>query len=266
MQYSTVALLAFVAAASAQSPPGCVSSQSGTFQISPVNITSSSKRDLNIFKRQSEQACDSTPIITLSNGKLTDQDGRTGEIVSNEQFQFDNPTQSGALFTSGWSICSNGTLSIGGSSVFYSCNSGSFNNLYHESVGAQCFPVFIDTIPCVGPSGSASAAPVTSSTPSSTPAASSSPVASSTPVTTSAPVVSSVPTTMAPITMTAPAPFPVAANSTTAATGTAVASTAPTKATTSAPATFTAGSGANMLAAGSKLFAGMVGLVAFAML
>jgi hypothetical protein len=261
MQYSTVALLAFVAAASAQTPPGCSTSYSGTFEISPKNITASGKRDLSILERQAEGTCTSTPVITLSDGILTDEEGRTGEIVANYQFQFDKLTQSGAKFTSGFSICENGTLAVGGSAVFYACLSGTFDNLYSESQGAQCFPVYIDIFPCVGPSGTASVPPVTASSTPST--ASSTPVAaSSTPVvTSSAPVVAS---SAPPVTMTMAAPFPVA-NSTTVATGTAVASTAPTTATTSAPATFTPGSGANVLAAGSKVFAAMVGLVAFAM-
>jgi hypothetical protein len=257
MQYSTVALLAFVAAASAQTPPGCSTSYPGTFEISPKNITASGKRDLSILERQAEGACTSTPVITLSDGILTDDQGRTGEIVNNTQFQFDKLVQNNAEFTSGFSICENGTLAIAGTTIFYACLSGTFDNLYYQSQGAQCFPVYIDIIPCVGPSGTPSVLPTTaSSTPS---------TASSTPVTTSsAPAVTSITSSMAPLTMTMAAPFPVA-NSTTVATGTAVASTAPTTATTSAPATFTPGSGANVLAAGSKVFAAMVGLVAFAM-
>ncbi|KAL2055441.1 hypothetical protein ABVK25_004249 [Lepraria finkii] len=257
MKY-TVALLALAAAVSAQTPPGCSTSFSGSFEIAPVNITGSSKRDLAMYKRQTG-ACTSTPIITLENGKLTDQEGRTGEIVSNAQFQFDNPTQSGTLFTSGFSICSNGTLAIGGSAIFYSCLSGTFDNLYSESQGGQCFPIYIDTIPCTNPSGSASVAPSASET---TVMESSTVSSAGTTLMTSAPVVTSAPVSLAPMTMTMAAPFPVS-NSTTPAGPTASSPTI--SATPSAPATFTPGSGANMLAVGSKLVAGVAGLAGLAM-
>ena len=49
MKY-TVALLALAAAVSAQTPPGCSTSFSGSFEIAPVNITGSSKRDLAMYK------------------------------------------------------------------------------------------------------------------------------------------------------------------------------------------------------------------------
>lgn len=87
-----------------------------------------------------------TASITLANGKLLDSRGRTGYIASNFQFQFDDPPQAGAIFTGGFSHCGNGSLALGGSSVFYSCNSGSFSNLYSENVAAQCVPVEIDFV------------------------------------------------------------------------------------------------------------------------
>ena len=49
MKY-TVALMALAAAVSAQTPPGCSGDSPGSFEISPVNVTGSSKRDLALYK------------------------------------------------------------------------------------------------------------------------------------------------------------------------------------------------------------------------
>lgn len=97
-------------------------------------------------------------MITLDGGKLTDAKGRTGYIAANHQFQFDSPPQTGAIYTSGWSACSNGSLAIGNNAVFYQCLSGNFYNLYDQSSGDQCSPVYIDVIK-TGSSGVASAIP-----------------------------------------------------------------------------------------------------------
>jgi len=91
-------------------------------------------------------ATNSTLSLTLENGILTDSEGRTGYIASNYQFQFDKPAQAGAIFTSGFSVCSNGSLALGGSAVFYECLSGGFFNLYDRSWAAQCHPVLIRTL------------------------------------------------------------------------------------------------------------------------
>ena len=62
------------------SPSGCSSSSSGSFQISTVNVTSSSsKRDVE--KRQLSGAL----TLTLQDGILKDQAGRQGYIASNYQ-------------------------------------------------------------------------------------------------------------------------------------------------------------------------------------
>ena len=45
MKY-TVALLALAASVTAQTPPGCSENFSGTFEISPVNVTGSTKRSI----------------------------------------------------------------------------------------------------------------------------------------------------------------------------------------------------------------------------
>lgn len=100
---------------------------------------------------------DSTLRLTVSNHTLLDALGRTGYIASNHQFQFDGPPQSGAIYTSGWSICPvkdqsdlasadldfGLTLALGGSTTFWQCLCGSFYNLYTENWAAQCSAVEI---------------------------------------------------------------------------------------------------------------------------
>ena len=84
--------------------------------------------------------------MKLAGGILTDSKGRTGYIAANQQFQFDAPAQTGAIYTAGWSVCANGSLAIGNDAIFYQCLSGTFYNLYDASTGAQCSPVYIDVI------------------------------------------------------------------------------------------------------------------------
>jgi len=138
------AVLALAATAVAQSaaPAGCSPSTQGSFQISTVNVTNSrpSKRDL-----QARQLA-GTLTLTLQNGILRDQANRIGYIASNYQFQFDAPVQAGAREQSGFSLCSNQTLALGSSAIWYSCNSGGFNNLYSRSIGAQCVPIYFQTV------------------------------------------------------------------------------------------------------------------------
>ncbi|OCL12730.1 hypothetical protein AOQ84DRAFT_352376 [Glonium stellatum] len=87
-----------------------------------------------------------TLTLTLNNGVLKDTQGRTGYIASNYQFQFDNPPQAGAIYTSGFSVCSNGSLALGGSAVWYQCLSGNFYNLYDRYWAPQCHAVLIDAL------------------------------------------------------------------------------------------------------------------------
>jgi hypothetical protein len=91
----------------------------------------------------------STLSISLSNGILIDSDGRTGYIASNYQFQFDKPPQAGAIYTSGFSVCANGSLALGGSNVFWQCLSGNFYNLYDRDWAAQCSPITIESLSLV---------------------------------------------------------------------------------------------------------------------
>jgi hypothetical protein len=154
MQYSfaALALAAFAAAApqqvtpvatpSSSAPAGCATSYSGNFNIQIVNVTDVPSS--SIQKRQAQVL-----NVTLNNGILKDEQGRTGYIASNSQFQFDSPPQGNALLTSGWSICpyaETQRLTIGADDVWYSCLSGGFYNLYDKNTAAQCNKVYIDVI------------------------------------------------------------------------------------------------------------------------
>jgi len=120
----------------ASSDAECASSAPGTFAITTVNATTTPSR---MVRRQ----LDGTLQLSLEDGKLTDQAGRTGYIAANYQFQFDQPVQEGARETEGFGLCSNGSMSLMGSAVFYQCLSGDFYNLYSQSTGAQCIPIHI---------------------------------------------------------------------------------------------------------------------------
>ncbi|KAI6951988.1 hypothetical protein KC318_g16804 [Hortaea werneckii] len=88
----------------------------------------------------------STLGLMLDNGVVTDNQGRTGYIASNRQFQFDSPPQAGAIYTSGFSLCSNGSLALGGSTTFYQCRSGGFYNLYDQNIAEYCEPVTLNAV------------------------------------------------------------------------------------------------------------------------
>lgn len=111
-------------------------------QASAAPGASSSSPGTNLVACKSE----GTLELILTDGVLKDAQGRTGYIASNYQFQFDAPPQAGALFTSGFSVCGNGSLALGGSNVFYQCLSGNFYNLYDRFWAAQCSPVTIETL------------------------------------------------------------------------------------------------------------------------
>jgi len=143
-----------IVAPTTAAPAGCTSSQSGEFEITAFNISSDAKRDLE------KRTCDASGslTLTLAGGILKDAQGRTGYIAANHQFQFDAPPQTGAIFTAGWSVCSNGSLALGGSNVFYQCKSGNpnggdagaFFNLYDSKVFDICTPAVINILPCGG--------------------------------------------------------------------------------------------------------------------
>ncbi|KAG7809526.1 hypothetical protein KL921_003523 [Ogataea angusta] len=88
--------------------------------------------------------------MTLKDGILYDSDGRIGSIVANRQFQFDGPPpQAGAIYADGWSISPDGYLAIGNSTIFYQCLSGTFYNLYDQSIGGQCNEVYLKAVELV---------------------------------------------------------------------------------------------------------------------
>lgn len=112
-------------------------------------------------RQRQSSTCGQEGLLTakLAGGVLTDSQGRIGSIVANYQFQFDGPPpQAGAIYTAGFSVCQNGSLAIGGSAVFYACQSGDFSNLYDRAWADQCKPVFINVLPC-GTSGGAGQQP-----------------------------------------------------------------------------------------------------------
>ncbi|MCJ1472907.1 mucin 12, cell surface associated [Lambiella insularis] len=150
----------------AAAPPGCTPTFPGTFVITITNVTTTTKRDTELGLEKRVVSCGSsgTLVETLSGGQLFDSHGRVGYIAANYQFQFDGPPQAGAIYTGGFSVCANNTLALGGSAVFYQCLSGTFYNLYDQSTGGQCSPVYINVDACVGPSGSTSAATASSTT------------------------------------------------------------------------------------------------------
>ncbi|KAM0259359.1 hypothetical protein ACHAQJ_003391 [Trichoderma viride] len=125
---------------------GCSSSYNGKFE---VTIGKLNKRDVQ------KRSCDNPDalLLTLEGGVLKDAKNRTGYVASNYQFQFDGPPQAGSLYTSGFSACSNSSLALRGSAVFYQCLSGSFYNLYDRHWAPQCEPVEILIMACDGNRG-----------------------------------------------------------------------------------------------------------------
>jgi hypothetical protein len=164
MQFSAIVLAGFAALASAQTftgstvsptaaaPTGCATTYPGTFELSVVNVTKTSK-----VKRATSP---NSLVIKLANSVLTDNQGRVGYIASNYQFQFDAGGQAGELYNAGFSVCSNNTLALGGSAIFYECLSGDFYNLYDRNWAPQCQPIYLEIIP---ESSSASATTTTAS-------------------------------------------------------------------------------------------------------
>lgn len=265
MKYA-LALSALAAASivSAQTPDGCSEDFDGTFEFNPVPISSPGSGS---YQRTT---CTAEPYTTLKGGVLTDQCKRTGEIVANYQFQYDLHVQDIARNTGGFSVCKNNTLAIAGSAVFYHCLSGTFYNLYDESLGAQCSPVFLEIIPCDLPADAGADCPA--DTPSSPPSVTPSPSAtlststtsssSSTPAAvTSAPVAS---TPAAPVvTVSLPYSYP-SSNATIPATATGTAPSGSTGTAKTSPIAFHGG--AANLASGGKLLVSAVGLAALAFL
>jgi hypothetical protein len=149
---------------SATPPVGCQNSRQGAFSITIANVTTNfngsvsaaapSRRSWDNVRRDLKgllpRQKDGTLMLTLTGGVLKDQANRTGYIASNYQFQFDAPPQAGAIYTAGFGICANGTLSLGGSAIFWQCLSGSFYNLYDRDWAPHCVPVYFESLDGVG--------------------------------------------------------------------------------------------------------------------
>ncbi|AEO63895.1 uncharacterized protein THITE_2109515 [Thermothielavioides terrestris NRRL 8126] len=166
MRIQVFALLAAAAAAIAQgvtdkippkgaAPDGCKASLDGKFEITVVELNKLNNKVKKDHAIQTRGNCggDGTLVLQLADTVLTDNHNRTGYIASNFQFQFDNPPQAGALYTAGFSYCTNGSLALGSTTVFYRCLSGNFYNLYDRWWAAQCDPVEIIVMPCGGEAG-----------------------------------------------------------------------------------------------------------------
>ncbi|RDL41679.1 uncharacterized protein BP5553_01658 [Venustampulla echinocandica] len=149
---TTIAFAALAAAAAAApqggtTPSGdCTSSSPGKFLIQS-DTSASAKRDI---RNSTDCSVEGTLTVELSDGKLTDSQGRTGYIAANNQFQFDNPPQPDALATDGWSVCKNQTLELKGSPDFFQCDSGGFFNIYNKHLTDQCIPTLLNLLPCEG--------------------------------------------------------------------------------------------------------------------
>ncbi|KAI0026225.1 hypothetical protein F4780DRAFT_774420 [Xylariomycetidae sp. FL0641] len=165
MQYSLALLPALAGVALAQgvtseltptsaAPAGCTGSFDGKFEITVAQVTTEKR---SIPEKRDACGSEGVLVLTLEDGTALDAQGRTGYIAANYQFQFDAPAQTGAIFTSGFSVCPGNILALGGSKTFYRCLSGDFYNLYDRSWAEQCEPVQIIAMPCGGDdSGSAS--------------------------------------------------------------------------------------------------------------
>jgi hypothetical protein len=86
--------------------------------------------------------------MTLAESVLVDAKGRTGYISSSDQLQFDSPAQSGSKAADGFSVCEDGTLALGESTVFWACKSGPFSNIYADQIAPQCEQIHLAAIPC----------------------------------------------------------------------------------------------------------------------
>ncbi|UKZ83064.1 hypothetical protein TrVFT333_010865 [Trichoderma virens FT-333] len=121
----------------------CDSSYNGKFQVTIAKVN---KRDIQ--KRDCDNA--DALLLTLDGGILKDAKGRTGYIASNYQFQFDSPPQAGAIVSSGFAACQDGSLALGGKTTWFQCQSGNFFNLYDRNWAPQCQAVEILIMPCSG--------------------------------------------------------------------------------------------------------------------
>lgn len=125
------------------------STKTGTTETETTS-TSTSTSTYSFGELPESCLTESSLAMTLLDSMLTDSSGRIGAIVSNYQFQFDGPPpQAGSIYAAGWSITEDGYLALGDSDVFYQCLSGSFYNLYYESIGDQCVAIHLEVVDLV---------------------------------------------------------------------------------------------------------------------
>ncbi|RPA92620.1 hypothetical protein L873DRAFT_1709088 [Choiromyces venosus 120613-1] len=124
---------------SGSSPPGCVDTYPGPFGFQPVDHPSPTTET---------QCIQPTSLkMLLNKGLLVDHLGRIGSIVANRQFQFDGPpAQAGAIYTGGWSLCSDGLIALGPSKQFFACKSSDFENIYDSMIADYCRPIFLEMV------------------------------------------------------------------------------------------------------------------------
>lgn len=89
-------------------------------------------------------------LLTLKDGILKDTQSRTGYISSNFQLQFDDPPQSGALVSDGFTVCDAGHVALKGETTFFECPTGEFWNLYDRDWAEHCGAVKLVAKPCGG--------------------------------------------------------------------------------------------------------------------
>jgi hypothetical protein len=102
--------------------------------------------------------CDANGVVLrfAGDGLLRDQLNRIGYIADNYQFQFDLPVQAGGFGEREFGEYTDPNtgdvfLTWRGSTNFFKCRSGSFDNLYSVSVGGQCRVTRIMIFHCVTP-------------------------------------------------------------------------------------------------------------------
>ena len=128
--------------APAQSPPpGCSLNYDGSFQIKVQSVSASNKRELD--QRKTDL------VMTLKNGTLIDQEGRTGYVASNSQVQFHNPAPADAIWTGGFSVCQDARLALGNSVIWYRCKREGSYNIYFYNVkpAGECGIIYVAAIP-----------------------------------------------------------------------------------------------------------------------
>lgn len=157
ISHTLLAALSLAAVAiAADTPCGCVATDSRPWSFLPVAQSGSVPRavqasSLHPIRFISHAKLTSLATLklradtlnTLTDGVIKDDMGRQAYIADNFQFQYDAPPQAGAIKTSGFSLCPDGTIALDGSKIFYTCDSGSFANIYSQSLGGQCRPVNI---------------------------------------------------------------------------------------------------------------------------